>query len=298
MQDWFRDRFRAGTPTKNVNTMAPLLTLAYLYEETGDKTYLPYLDTWAEWVMHDMPRTEEGGLQHIVFNSENPQQLWDDTLMMCVLPLAQHRHSCSTARSTSKKRASSSCCTSSICYDRRTGSVVSRLDVRRPAQLCRGAAGRAATAGSRSRFPNSSRCSTCRRRSRCASSCSRHLRRRSDALAQHQDASGLWHTLIDDPSFVSRSVGDGRLRVRHSQVRAQALPAAQHTQRSASSALQGRAREHRDDGELKNVSFGTAMGNDLDFYRRIPLTPMPYGQAMAMLCVWRIPARPHLTHLP
>ena len=69
MQDWFRDRFRAGTPTKNVNTMAAMLTLAYLYEETGDKTYLPYLDTWAEWVMHDMPRTEEGGLQHIVFNS-------------------------------------------------------------------------------------------------------------------------------------------------------------------------------------------------------------------------------------
>ena len=28
MESWFRDRFAAGTPTKNVNTMAPFLTLA------------------------------------------------------------------------------------------------------------------------------------------------------------------------------------------------------------------------------------------------------------------------------
>ena len=38
-------------------------------------------------------------------------------------------------------------------------------------------------------------------------------------------------------------------------------------------------------GELLQVSFGTAMGHDLDHYRHIPLTAMPYGQAMAMLCL-------------
>src|SRR3546814_904513 len=48
MEDWFRDRFRAGTPTKNVNTMAPLLTLANLYAQNGEPTYRPYLDAWAE----------------------------------------------------------------------------------------------------------------------------------------------------------------------------------------------------------------------------------------------------------
>ena len=39
--------------------------------------------------MDGLPRTEENGFQHIVFNSENRQQLWDDTLMMSVLPLAK-----------------------------------------------------------------------------------------------------------------------------------------------------------------------------------------------------------------
>ncbi len=38
-------------------------------------------------------------------------------------------------------------------------------------------------------------------------------------------------------------------------------------------------------GELLQVSFGTGMGSDLDFYRQIPLTSMPYGQAMAILCL-------------
>ena len=39
--------------------------------------------------MDGLPRTEENGFQHIVFNSENREQLWDDTLMMSVLPLAK-----------------------------------------------------------------------------------------------------------------------------------------------------------------------------------------------------------------
>lgn len=38
-------------------------------------------------------------------------------------------------------------------------------------------------------------------------------------------------------------------------------------------------------GELLQTSFGTGMGANLDFYREIPLTSMPYGQAMAVLCL-------------
>lgn len=78
-----------GAPPKNVNTMAPLLTMAYLYEDTKDSRYLPYLEQWAEWVMNDMPRTNEDGLQHATYGPENKNQLWDDTLMMTVLPLAK-----------------------------------------------------------------------------------------------------------------------------------------------------------------------------------------------------------------
>lgn len=89
IDSWFADRFAEGATTKNVNTMAPFLTLAYRYEETRNPAYLPWLDSWAEWAMHEMPRTEFGGMQHITLAEENHQQMWDDTLMMTVLPLAK-----------------------------------------------------------------------------------------------------------------------------------------------------------------------------------------------------------------
>lgn len=85
--EWFKNRFEAGT-TKNVNTMSPLLTAAYMHEDKK-ADYLVHIESWAEWVMHDMPRTEEGGLQHATYLTENKGQLWDDTLMMSVLPLAK-----------------------------------------------------------------------------------------------------------------------------------------------------------------------------------------------------------------
>ncbi|EFY87584.1 glycosyl hydrolase family 88, putative [Metarhizium acridum CQMa 102] len=39
------------------------------------------------------------------------------------------------------------------------------------------------------------------------------------------------------------------------------------------------------DGRLQNTSFGTGMGSDLEFYKEIPITPMLYGQAMAILAL-------------
>lgn len=89
IRDWFDARLAEGTPTKNINTVAPFLTLANLYAQDRNPVWEPYLDTWAEWVMHEMPRTRDGGLQHITYNSVNDQQLWDDTLMMSVMPLAR-----------------------------------------------------------------------------------------------------------------------------------------------------------------------------------------------------------------
>lgn len=86
---WFRERFAEGVPERNVNTTAPMLTLACVAEELQDKELLDFCAEWAEWIMKEMPRTEEGGLQHIVSGEENRQQIWDDTLFMTVLFLAK-----------------------------------------------------------------------------------------------------------------------------------------------------------------------------------------------------------------
>lgn len=89
IESWFADRFAVGGTTKNINTMAVFLTLACVYERTKNPTYLPWLDSWAEWAYHDLERTRFGGMQHVTYVSLHENQLWDDTLMMTVLPLAK-----------------------------------------------------------------------------------------------------------------------------------------------------------------------------------------------------------------
>lgn len=67
IEDWFKDRFAAGGTTKNINTMAVFLTLACVYEKTGNGTYVAWLDAWAEWAMYDLERTDYGGMQHVTY---------------------------------------------------------------------------------------------------------------------------------------------------------------------------------------------------------------------------------------
>jgi len=69
--------------------MAVFLTLACVYEKTRNPTYLPWLDTWAEWAYYDLARTKRGGMQHHTYLGPNDQELWADTLMMTVMPLAK-----------------------------------------------------------------------------------------------------------------------------------------------------------------------------------------------------------------
>jgi unsaturated rhamnogalacturonyl hydrolase len=281
MLDWFRDRFAAGTPTKNINTMSPFLTLAYLYERLGDETFIPYLDSWAEWLMDPagLPKTEEGGFQHIVFNDENPQEMWDDTLMMSVLPLAKigllldRPHYVEEAKRQFLVHIK-------YLADRKTGlwfhgwtfegrhnfaealwargncwvtiaipEIIDMLDLAEDDAF----------------------------RLFLVDTLTAQVR----TLAEHQDQSGLWHTLIVDPtSYLEASATAGFAygilkAVRKGYVSADYLPVAIRAIRAVLANID-------DQGELKQVSFGTAMGDSLQFYKDIPLTSMPYGQSLAI----------------
>lgn len=86
---WFGEHIERGLPGKNVNSMSPCLTLSFLWEHTGNEKYLEICREWAEYAMYKLPRTTEGGIQHVTIDSDNYQQLWDDTLYMTVLFLSR-----------------------------------------------------------------------------------------------------------------------------------------------------------------------------------------------------------------
>lgn len=282
MLDWFANRFEAGTPTKNINTVSPFLTLANLYEYTGDATYLPYLDTWAEWLMDGLPRTEEGGFQHIVFNDENPQELWDDTLMMSVLPLARigllldRPHYIEEARKQFLIHIK-------YLFDKKTGlwfhgwNFIGRHNFA-DALWARG------NCWVTIAIPEFIEMLDLPPEDALRRFLIETLEAQVKALAEHQHESGLWRTLINDPtSYLEASATAGFAYGIFKAVRKRYLPA--EYEAMAIRALKGVLAHINDDGELTQVSFGTPVFDTLQGYRDIPLTSMPYGQSMAILAL-------------
>jgi unsaturated rhamnogalacturonyl hydrolase len=283
IEEWFGNRFAAGTPTKNINTVAAMLTLAYLYEKNGDSRYRPYLEIWADWIMYEMPRTTDGGMQHITFLEENHQQLWDDTLMMTVLPLA--KIGLVLGRSDYVEEAKRQFLIHiKYLFDTQTGlwfhgwSFEGRHNFAR-ALWARGNSWITIVIPEFIELLNLPAGDYFREYLLDT------FKAQVSALASLQDQdSGLWHTLLNDPSAYLESSASagfafGILKaIRKHYLDKSYLPV-------AVKAIEGVIGNIDDRGELTKVSFGTGMGRDLDFYKAIKLTSMPYGQSMAILAL-------------
>jgi unsaturated rhamnogalacturonyl hydrolase len=280
IEDWFKDRLAEGTPTKNVNTMSPFLTLAYMHERTGDRSHLPYLDVWAEWVMRDMPRTKENGLQHIVYNSENYQQMWDDTLMMSVLPLAKigllldRPHYVEEAKRQFMLHIK-------YLADRKTGLWFHgwTFDGNHNFADALWARGNSWVTIS---IPEFIELLDLPETDGLRMFLIETLEAQVKALQETQHESGLWHTLLDDPdSYLEASAAAGFAYGILKGVRKGYLD--KKYEEVGIKAVRAVLDNISDDGELQQVSFGTPVFDDLQGYRDIPLTSMPYGQSMAIL---------------
>ncbi|MGQ7249297.1 beta-galactosidase BglB [Halomonas sp. V046] len=282
IDDWFTAHFAQPLATKNVNTVAPFLTLAYRVEETGNLAWRPYLEAWADWVMNDMPRTDRGGMQHVTYHSENHQQLWDDTLMMCVLPLLKIGKL--LGREDYVDEAKFQCLTHvQYLMDRETGAWFHgwTFDGHHNYAKARWARGNSWLTIA---IPDLLELLDLPERDPFRRYMVEVLTAQVEALAEWQDESGLWHTLLDDDgSYPEASATAGFAYGILKAVRLRYLDPSHYAM--GEKAVQGVVRHIGTDGELQQVSFGTAMGDTLDFYREIPLTSMPYGQAMAILCL-------------
>ncbi|MDG5496341.1 glycoside hydrolase family 88 protein [Niveispirillum sp. BGYR6] len=288
MLDWFRDRFAAGTPTKNINTVSPFLTLAYLYEKTGDQSYIPYLDTWAEWVMDGLPKTEEGGFQHIVFNSENPQQLWDDTLMMSVLPLAKIGLLLNRPEYVEEAKRQFLIHIKYL-FDTKTGLWFHgwTFDGRHNFANALWARGNCWVTIA---IPEFIELLDLKKGDPLRTFLIDTLENQVKALAKYQSEEGRWHTLIDDPSsYLESSAAAGFAYGIMKAVRKRYISA--EYEPMAIKAVKAVLAKIAPDGELQDVSFGTALGSDLQYYRDVKLTSMPYGQSLAILCLTELMRR-------
>ena len=280
LTQWFDKHIAQGLPGKNINSMCPCLTLSYLWEETGKESYLAICCEWAEHAMTGLPRTLEGGLQHITIDAPNEGQLWDDTLYMTVLFLARM----------GKLLGRDDYVQESIrqflvhvkyLTDLETGLFFHGWSFVRMDHFARARWGRGNawyTAGlvdylDMADIPDGVRWFLISA-----------LDRQTEALQQYQADSGAWHTLIDDKdSYEEMSATAGFAYGILKAARLGYIPAERATM--GQKALKAVLNSIDENGILQGVSAGTRLYDNLDAYRNIRVNAQPYGQAMALLLI-------------
>lgn len=278
---WFDDHIAAGLPEKNVNSMCPLLTLSYLYEETKNETYLDICREWVDYAVKELPRTTENGIQHKTIDSMNYMQLWDDTLYMTVLFMARMGtltgNDALIQESIRQFLVHIKYLTDPVTglfrhgfnFDGKTyyaGALWGRGNAWYTAGLV-DYLDMAVVPDGVKWFLLSS------------------LERQAEALKQYQDAEGMWHTLINEPetSYAESSATAGFAYGMLKAARLNYLDASYAE--CGFKALNAIIERIDDDGILTGVSAGTCLMDTLDGYRAIPQSAQPYGQSMALLLI-------------
>ncbi|RXZ76701.1 glycoside hydrolase family 105 protein [Paenibacillaceae bacterium] len=278
LTEWFDSRICEGLPPRNVNTMCPLLTLSYLYEETGNPEYLRICEDWAAYAADEMPRTPEFGITHATIEDANEGELWDDTLYMTVLFLG--RMGVLLKREDYVQESVRQFLVHlKYLTDKDTGLFFHGWSFKERNNFAGALWGRGNawyTAGlvdyldivppqlGVELFLLSS------------------LERQVRKLDELQASSGMWHTLLDDPSSyeetsatagfaygILKAVRKGYISESYKELGLRALAAV--------------IDQIDDKGFVQGVSYGTRMGRTLQFYKDIPQCPMPYGQSMTLL---------------
>ena len=279
IEKYYDRQLEIGLPSLNVNTIAPLLTLSFLAEKTGDEAYMKPCVEAAKWIMEEFPRTKEDGLQHITSDTVNHQELWDDTLFMTVLFLGN------MARILNNEAYKQEAIYQFLLHikylqDSKTGlfyhgwtfdgnhnftevfwgrgncwvtmvipEFLGMVEVEPAVEKFLGTV----------------------------------LTQQVASLQECQNKNGMWHTVVDDPdSYVEASATCGFAYGILRGIDRGILPESAKTM--ATAALAPILDYIDENGVMNQVSYGTAMGRDSkDFYQTIPIMPMPYGQAMAIL---------------
>lgn len=279
LKKYYDRQIEIGFPALNINTAAPYLTMSFLAEYTGEEKYMVPCVAAAREIMDSIPRTREGGFQHKTSDSINEQELWDDTLYMTVLFLAN------MGRILKDNAMKEEAEYQFLLHDKYLCDKVSGLWYHgwsfREKNNFAGAfwgRGNCWITMAIPEFFSISQCSGPVRRL-----LQNTLRAQIDSLKEYQAENGMWHTLVDDQdSYVEASatcgfaygilkaVKDGLVDKSYLEVAA----------RAAAPILDYIS----EDGVVNQVSYGTPMGRiTKDFYKEIELRPMPYGQALAIL---------------
>lgn len=276
---FYDQQFQIGLPSKNINTTAPMLTMAYLYEHTKYGKYKEACTDWAEWLVKYLPRTREDGFQHLTSDTLNDNELWIDTLFMSVLFLA--KIGTVTNRTEWVEEAKYQFLVhSKYLTDRKSGLWYHGWTFNGDHNFTEALWGRG-NCWITIAIPEFLSIV------KCEAGVEKYLvqllTRQIEALEKYQSKEGMWHTIINDPtSYLEASAtcgfGYGILKaVNTGLIDHRYIDCALKAVKPILDCID-------DEGYVDKVSYGTAMGREsIQHYKDIEIRRMPYGQAMAIL---------------
>lgn len=276
--DWYDRQLQKEPPHRNVNTVAPMLTMVCLYEENKNPVYLEHIESWINWVMNEMPRTEYGGMQHMTVWNRHNQQLWDDTLFMTVLFLAKAGKVLDRPQLVDEAKYQF---LFHIKYlqDKRTGLFYHgwTFDCRHNFANAFWARGNSwFTSGAVEFIDIVGEHDATTRFVEVA------WKDQVKALIKYQSINGLYNTLVDvEESYWETSATAGIAYGLLKGIRMGLLD--KENEFYAMNAANAVLAKIQDDGIVAGVSYGTGMGKDFDFYKNIKICPTAYGQGLALL---------------
>lgn len=289
LHQWYKKNMAQGLPSRNINTTTPLLTLVELNEMFQDKEFEDLCLDWAKWLMECLPRTNEGGFQHVTSaNGDrqgvrlNESEMWIDTLFMTVLFLNK------MGQKYNKQEWIDEGIFQVLqhikyLYDDHSGLFFhgwsfNRMDNFGGIFWCRG----------NSWFTLGILDYLNEFRKPMNEGIYRYIlntyKAQVGALKKLQSKSGLWHTVLDDPSSYEEVSGSAAIAAGILKgIRMGVLPPA--CSECAERAIEAILNNIAPDGTVLNVSGGTGMGYDTDHYKNILIAPMAYGQSLTILAL-------------
>ncbi len=289
LDNWFRQNIAQGLPSRNINTTTPLLTLVELNELCHNDEYEALCKDWANWLMNCLPKTKEGGFQHVTSaNGDrlgvrlNENELWIDTLFMTVLFLNKMGQKYQNQAWIDEARHQVLMHIKYL-YDKHTGLFYhgwsfNRMDNFGGIFWCRGNSWftlgildyvdmfkGTLDAGVKTFILDT-------------------YKAQVSALKRLQAPSGLWNTVLNDPSSYEEVSGSAAITcgilkgIRMGILDDSYLPCAER-------AINALLDNIDTDGTVLNVSGGTGMGMNADHYKNILIAPMAYGQSLTILAL-------------
>lgn len=289
LDNWFKKNIAEGLPSQNINTTAPYIVLQRLADRKNSGEYKAMCTQRAKWLINDLPKTNEGGFQHVTTGFEgkqsvilNEQQLWVDTLFMAVLFLAREGVAQNDSRLIGEA-VHQILLHIKYLYNKQTrlfyhGWSFARNDNFGEIFWNRGnswfaygvlelleALGNHIDSGSKAFILDT-------------------YKAQMNALLPLQTKSGLWHTILDDDTSYEEVSGSAAFCAAMFKGMRIGLLDASYAP-CAEKALAGVIANIGEDGIVQNVSTGTAMGYDAQHYKDIAIAPIGYGQSMTALAL-------------